>query len=59
MIFHIMKNKLMIMLILLLCNSYSFAEIVNKIEIIGNERVNSETIKIFGEVAINDDLNSS
>ena len=46
------------MLILLLCNSYSFAEIVNKIEIIGNERVNSETIKIFGEVAINDDLNS-
>ena len=53
-----MKNKLMIMLILLLCNSYSFAEIVNKIEIIGNERVNSETIKIFGEVAINDDLNS-
>ena len=53
-----MKNKLVIILILLLCNSYSFAEIVNKIEIIGNERVNSETIKIFGGVAINDDLNS-
>ena len=58
MIFRIMKNKLAVIIIFLLCNSYSFAEIVKKIEIEGNQRVNSETIKIFGGIAINDDLNT-
>ena len=42
----------------MLCSSYSFAEIVKKIEIEGNERVNSETIKIFGGVKLNDNLNT-
>ena len=53
-----MKNKLAIILILLLCSSYSFAEIVKKIKITGNDRVNSETIKVFGGVALNDDLDT-
>ena len=35
------------------------AEIVKNITIKGNERVNSETIKIFGGVKINDNLNSN
>ena len=58
MIFRIIKNKLITILIFLLFSSYSFAEIVKKIEIEGNERVNSETIKIFGGIAVNDDLNT-
>ena len=33
------------------------AEIVKKIEVKGNQRVSSETIKIFSEVEINSDLN--
>jgi len=53
-----MKIKLVTILIFLLCTSYSFAEIVKKIEIEGNERVNTETIKIFGGVSINEDLNT-
>ena len=58
MIFRIMKNKLAVIIIFLLCSSYSFAEIVNKIEIVGNERVNSETIRIFGGIELNDNLNT-
>ena len=53
-----MKNKLAVIIIFLLCSSYSFAEIVNKIEIVGNERVNSETIRIFGGIELNDNLNT-
>ena len=45
-------------IILLFSIVYSTAEIVKSIIIEGNERVNSETIKIFGEVSINDNLNS-
>ena len=45
-------------IILLFSIVYSTAEIVKSIIIEGNERVNSETIKIFAEVSINDNLNS-
>ena len=57
MVFRIIKNKLVIILIFLLFSSYSFAEVVKKIEIEGNERVNTETIKIFGGVTVDEDLN--
>ncbi len=40
---------------LLLFNSYS--EIINKINIIGNERVSSETVEMFAKISINDDIN--
>ena len=46
--------------ILLIVSLISFsvkAEIVKKIEINGNQRVSSETIKIFSEVETNSDLN--
>ena len=36
-----------------------FAEIVNKIEIDGNSRISSETIKMFTGVSINDDLSEN
>jgi outer membrane protein insertion porin family len=54
-----MKNKLAVIFIFLLCSSNSFAEIVKKIEIDGNERVNSETIKIFSGAKLNDNLNAN
>ena len=45
-------------IILFFSTVYSTAEIVKSIIIEGNERVNSETIKIFAEVSINDNLNA-
>ena len=45
-------------IILFFSTVYSTAEIVKSIIIEGNERVSSETIKIFAEVSINDNLNA-
>ena len=45
-----LKNKLLAVFIFLLCTNFSSAEIVKKIIVEGNERVNIETIKIFGKV---------
>ena len=39
-------------------NNISFAEIVKSIKIIGNDRISSETIKLFSEININDDIDS-
>ncbi len=50
------KNKLIIVFISLICISHSAAEIVKEIIIEGNERVNAETIKIFGNVSVNNNL---
>ena len=41
---------------LLLIYSTSFAEIIKKIEVSGNKRVREETIKVYGEVSVNDDF---
>ena len=35
------------------------AEIINKIEITGNNKVSDETIKIYGEIEINKDYNEA
>ena len=37
---------------------YSYAEIIKKIEVDGNKRVNTETIKVFAGVKNNDNLSS-
>ena len=58
MFIHFLKKIIGSVIILLFSIVYSTAEIVKSIIIEGNERVNSETIKIFGEVSINDNLNS-
>ena len=52
-----MNKKLLIFIsiFLLFCN-ISFSEIVNKIKIEGNVRISSETINIFSQVSIGDDL---
>ena len=54
-----MKSKLYAIAILLFLTTNSFSEIVKQIDIRGNERVNSETIKIFGGFDIGQDLDSS
>ena len=35
------------------------AEIVNKVEITGNQRVSNETIKMFADISIGDDFDSN
>ena len=39
-----------IFLILFFLSSHSFSDILNKIEIIGNDRISDETIKLFIQV---------
>ena len=41
---------------LFLIYSVSFAEIIKKIEVSGNKRISEETIKVYGEVSVNDDF---
>ena len=51
-----LKKELLAVLFFLFSTTMSSAEIVKKIVIDGNERVNFETIKIFGKVKVGDDL---
>ena len=46
------------LLFLIIFSFYTFAqsEIVNKIEINGNERISDETIKMFSDVQLNDNI---
>ena len=37
-------------------STYALSEIVNKINVVGNDRVSQETILMFSSIAINDDL---
>ena len=57
-----LKNRysliLYCLLILIFTNKPVFSEIIKEIEIVGNERVSSETIIMFSKISINDDLKS-
>jgi outer membrane protein insertion porin family len=44
-------------LILFFFSSNSFSDILNKIEIIGNDRISDETIKLFIQVELKDEIN--
>ena len=59
MIYRFLKYQLIIFFILISTLTYSKSEIVKDIKISGNERVNVETIKIFGKVSIGDDLSQN
>ena len=50
--------KIYTFLFILFCSSLS-AEILNKIEVKGNQRVSPETIKMFADVSIGEDFDSS
>ena len=58
MIQDMIKILLITIIITLSSLSSSFSEIIKDIKVIGNERVNTETIKIFGGYSIGDDVNS-
>jgi len=44
-------------IIFLFLSSKAFSDTINKIEIIGNDRISTETIKLFISVDINDEIN--
>ena len=56
-----MKNNIIkiisVIFVLFFCINNSFAAILEKIEIKGNNRVSSETIKLFSKVSLKDNIN--
>ena len=46
-------------LIFLFLSTHAFSEILNKIEINGNDRISDETIKLFTSVNVNDEINDN
>ncbi len=56
---NILKINLLIFIFLFSLNSILKAEIINKIEIEGNNRISPETIKMFSGVSVNDNLSDS
>ena len=53
------KFFLLQIIFFLFITNLSVAETVKKIEVIGNERISSETIKSFSSIRINDDINEN
>lgn len=51
-------KKLLIIIFLIFFNNILSAEIIKKIEITGNERVSDETVKVYGNISINKDINN-
>ena len=47
---------LRVIFLLCLCTSYASSEIVNKITVLGNKRITSETIKVLGNVSTQKNL---
>ena len=56
---NILKINLPILIFLFSLSSILNAEIISEIEIKGNDRISSETIKMFSGVSVNDDLSDS
>ena len=55
----IYKISIIVILNFLNIFSFSYAEIIQKIEIVGNERIPGQTIKMFSNVSIGDDIKNS
>tara|TARA_B100000963_G_scaffold344684_1_gene347786 strand:- start:2189 stop:4435 length:2247 start_codon:yes stop_codon:yes gene_type:complete len=53
------KVNLLSLFFLLIFNSFIKAEIINKIKIDGNQRISSETIKMFAGVSVSDNLSDN
>ena len=56
---NILKINLVIFIFLFSLTSILRAEIINDIKIEGNNRISSETIKMFSGISINDDLSDN
>ena len=55
----ILKINFIIFFIILSFTTFTKAEIIKKIEVIGNERIPDETIKMFSNINIGDDIDDS
>jgi len=44
---------------LLFLSSHAFSNVINKIEILGNDRISDETINLFISVDVNDEINDA
>ncbi len=53
---HFYKNIFLIITFLIFVPKFSYSEIINKIEILGNNRISSETIKMFTKINIGDNI---
>ena len=53
------KINLLVIFFYLTFTSLPRAEIVTEIDIVGNKRISSETIKMFANVSLNDDLSEN
>lgn len=56
---HNLIKKILFFIFFFLFFSKAFGDIVNKLEIFGNERISNETIKMFSDVTIQQDLNQN
>ncbi len=59
MIYQSLKNRFIAILFLLLTTNIAYGEIIEKIIIEGNERVNTETVKMFGGIKIGENLDKN
>jgi len=48
-----------VFLVLLFLSSHAFSNVINKIEILGNDRISDETINLFISVDVNDEINDA
>ena len=55
----IKKIFIFITLFLFFINTNSYSEVINKIDVIGNERISVETIVVFGDISIGKDYDTS
>jgi len=53
------KTRILFLFLFILLSSNSTAEIINKINVKGNNRISTETIIMFSGVKINEDLNEN
>ena len=53
---HFYKNIFLILTFLIFVPKFSYSEIINKIEILGNDRISSETIKMFTKINIGESI---
>ena len=50
--------KKYIIAFLFFINTHSYSEIINKVEIVGNDRVSKETIMVYGDISLKSDYKS-
>ena len=55
--YNLLKIPLIIFFTSLVLINHSFSEVIKRIEVIGNDRIADDTVILFSEVSLNDNLN--